>query len=78
MTTITDTDRETFERLLDLEAEVRLLTVIVAFVPGGTADVSAAQKRANLDAAKVSLFDAVTDLTPEQARAYGEYRLAQA
>lgn len=77
-TPVTDADRETFERLLDLEAEVRLLTVIGAFVPGGTAEVSAAAKAANLDAVRGSLFDALNDLTPEQALAYGKYRQAQA
>ncbi len=60
-------DRATFDRILDLEKEARITRAVAGMrVGGGAADLRDRDR----------LFAAIDDLTPEQAAAFGAYRLS--
>ncbi|WP_280319987.1 hypothetical protein [Nocardia wallacei] len=66
---------ETFERLLDLEAEVRGAKASLLFAPIGLPDHQHAIRRQALNNAQKQLFAAVDALTPDEGEAYGRYRI---
>ena len=67
-------DSAAFERIMDLESEVRIMAAVQAFTVGGKSDYRKGQTATSLDSAKARLSGAVDALTMEQMKAFGEYR----
>ena len=70
------TDTATFDRILNLEAAVRLTSACAAFRGAGVPDFAATRQDDSLSSDKAKLFAAVDALTPAQMVAFGAYRVA--
>ena len=75
MTTTTN-DQAMFEAILDLEQLAKIADAVRVFAPSNTRQDQHDAKARNHTEAKRRLFAALDKLTPEQARAFGEYRAA--
>jgi hypothetical protein len=75
MTTTTEHDRRTFDRLMDLEDAVRLSSTAVAFRGAGIPEFAKDRQDAGVASAKARLSAAIDAMTPEQMMAYGQYRI---
>lgn len=73
--TTTQNDTALFDRILNLEDAVRLTAACAAFAPIGTSTYRSTQQAAGTTSDRARLFALVDSMTPEQARAFGAYRV---
>jgi hypothetical protein len=67
---------EKFERILDLECEVRWAKASIIFRPSNVSDWAVSGQEKALKNAKAKLDAAIDALSLDELRAYGPYRLA--